>query len=135
MGVCAPLRINTPPVSVDARLWFQDALFSNLPWAFDRASCLNPLTQDFQLDFSEPLQYRTCFGVIQPYIGALADKYGSGRTMSAGSWNVVASKCHLRLHISAGVIVEIAGSGATLAAFRGHRAERANRTAAFPWHR
>ena len=43
---------------------------------------LNPLTQDFQLDFSVfsltlAIQ-NLLWGLSQPYIGALADKYGRG---------------------------------------------------------
>ena len=46
---------------------------------------LNPLTQGFQLDFSVfsltlAIQ-NLLWGLSQPYIGALADKYGSGRTI------------------------------------------------------
>ena len=91
---------------------------------------LNPLTQDFQLDFSVfsltlAIQ-NLLWGLSQPYIGALADKYGSGRTIVIagianvlGMWWLANATSVWEIHMSAGVVIGIAGSGATLAVILG----------------
>lgn len=91
---------------------------------------LNPLTQDFQLDFgvfSLTLAIQNLlWGLSQPYIGALADKYGSGRTIAIagvanvlGMWWLANATSVWEIHMSAGVVIGIAGSGATLAVILG----------------
>jgi len=91
---------------------------------------LNPLTQDFQLDFgvfSLTLAIQNLlWGLSQPYIGALADKYGSGRTIVIagianvlGMWWLANATSVWEIHMSAGVVIGIAGSGATLAVILG----------------
>ena len=107
MGVCAPLRggLYTPAVSVEnyvskkAYLVVVSGCAVLLITMGVRQSFglfLNPLTRDFQLDFSVfsltlAIQ-NLLWGLSQPYIGALADKYRSGRTIVlAGIANV--SEC------------------------------------------
>ena len=71
--------------------------------------------------FSLALQ-NLLWGLSQPFIGALADKYGSGRVIAiAGVAQVLGlvilanADSVFELHVSTGIIIGIAGSGTTWA--------------------
>ena len=71
--------------------------------------------------FSLALQ-NLLWGLSQPFVGALADKYGSGRVIAiAGVAQVLGlvilanADSVFELHVSTGIIIGIAGSGTTWA--------------------
>ena len=71
--------------------------------------------------FSLALQ-NLLWGLSQPFVGALADRYGSGRVIAiAGVAQVVGlvilanADSVFELHLSTGIIIGIAGSGTTWA--------------------
>src|SRR5262245_40384054 len=58
------------------------------------------------------------WGLSQPFVGMVADRYGSGRTLAAGGllyalgvWLMANTSSALALHLSAGVLLGLALSG------------------------
>ncbi len=83
---------------------------------------LQPMSQDLGwgrevFAFALALQ-NLVWGVSQPFVGMLADRYGSGRTLAAGGllyalgvWLMATTTSALALHLSAGVLLGLALSG------------------------
>ena len=85
-----------------------------------------PISQDFGIGvaaFSFSIALQNLFwGLSQPFVGAIADKYGSGRVIAlAGAAQVIGllilsnADSILELHLSTGIIIGIAGAGTTWA--------------------
>jgi MFS family permease len=87
---------------------------------------LGPVSQDLALDFQVfsfaiALQ-NLLWGLSQPFAGAIADKYGTGRTIAVSAALYVVGLVVLAnadsawdLHLGSGILVGIAGSGCTFA--------------------